>query len=258
MIKTIYNRAIAILMKKPIRLWGIGLLGAVLVAFLSMLGGTVPILGTVLSVPAQIGLLLVYLHGYRGEEIYSAQLLEIYEKKDDTWKRVVIGMLWRDLWVFIWALIPIAGIVFAIIKSYQYRLTPYILAQEPEVKPTDAIKLSKQRTKGYVGSMFGADILPYCAFFVVALVLGALARIKYIGWLFGIVLFVVTVVFVLLVKLFLGLVQAAFYEEITNPSMPAPGAGAAGTETVACPNCGAPVEKGNSFCPQCGTKMPEE
>ena len=50
----------------------------------------------------------------------------------------------------------------------------------------------------------------------------------------------------------LGLVQAAFYEEITNPSMPAPGAGAAGTETVACPNCGAPVEKGNSFCPQCG------
>ena len=33
MIKTIYNRAIAILMKKPIRLWGIGLLGAVLVAF---------------------------------------------------------------------------------------------------------------------------------------------------------------------------------------------------------------------------------
>ena len=71
-------------------------------------------------------------------------------------------------------------------------------------------------------------------------------------------LFVVTVVFVLLVKLFLGLVQAAFYEEITNPSMPAPGAGAAGTETVACPNCGAPVEKGNSFCPQCGTKMPEE
>ena len=85
----------------------------------------------------------MYLHGYRGEEIYSAQLLEIYEKKDDTWKRVVIGMLWRDLWVFIWALIPIAGIVFAIIKSYQYRLTPYILAQEPEVKPTDAIKLSK-------------------------------------------------------------------------------------------------------------------
>ena len=188
MIKTIYQRAIAVLMKKPIRLWAIGLLGAVLVGFLSLLGGFVPIIGIILTTPAEIGLLLVYLHGYRGEEIYSAQLLEVYEKKDDTWKRLVIGMLWKDLWVFIWALIPIAGIVLAIIKSYQYRLTPYILAQEPEVKPTDAIRLSKERTKGYVGAMFGADFLPYLAVSIVAMILAALARIKYIGWLFGIVM----------------------------------------------------------------------
>ena len=216
MIKTIYQRAIAVLMKKPIRLWAIGLLGAVLVGFLTLLSGLVPIIGIILTTPAEIGLLLVYLHGYRGEEIYSNQLLEIYEKKDDTWKRVVIGMLWKDLWVFIWALIPIAGIVIAIIKSYQYRLTPYILVQEPDVKATDAIKLSKERTKGYVGAMFGADILPYLAVCVVMLVLGLLARIKFIGWLFGIVLFVVVVAVALFMRLFLGLVGAAFYEELMN------------------------------------------
>ena len=254
MIKTIYQRAIAVLMKKPIRLWAIGLLGAVLVGFLSLLGGFVPIIGIILTTPAQIGLLLVYLHGYRGEEIYSAQMLEVYEKKDDTWKRLVIGMLWKDLWVFIWALIPIAGIVLAIIKAYQYRLTPYILAQEPEVKPTDAIRLSKERTKGYVGAMFGADILPYLAVGIVAMILGALARIRYIGWLFGIVLFVLVVACVLFMRLFLGLVGAAFYEELMHPTMPAPGAQAGG-EKVFCPQCGAAVDKGTAFCPSCGAKI---
>ena len=254
MIKTIYQRAIAVLAKKPIRLWAIGLLGAVLVGFLSLLGGMIPIIAIILTTPAQIGLLLVYLHGYRGEEVYAAQLLEVYEKKDDTWKRLVIGMLWKDLWVFIWALIPIAGIVFAIIKAYQYRLTPYILAQEPDVKPTDAIKVSKERTKGYVGSMFGADVLPYLAVGIVAAILGALARIKYIGWLFGIVLFVVIVACLLFMPLFLGLVQAAFYEELMNPTLPAPGE-AAGGEKVICPQCGAAVDKDTAFCPSCGTKL---
>ena len=257
MIKTIYQRAIAVLVKKPIRLWAIGLLGAVLVAFLGVLGGAVPIIGTILTTPAQIGLLMVYLHGYRGEEVYSAQLLEVYEKKDDTWKRVVIGMLWKDLWVFIWALIPVAGIVIAIIKNYQYRLTPYILVQEPEVKATDAIKLSKERTKGYVGAMFGADILPYVAVGIVVIILAALARIRFIGWLFGIVLVVVILACVLFMKLFLGLVGAAFYEELMNPTMPVPGAQNGG-ELKVCPSCGAAVEKGNAFCPQCGNKMPEE
>ena len=254
MIKTIYQRAIAVLMKKPIRLWAIGLLGAVLVGFLTLLSGFVPIIGIILTTPAEIGLLLVYLHGYRGEEIYSNQLLEIYEKKDDTWKRVVIGMLWKDLWVFIWALIPIAGIVIAIIKSYQYRLTPYILVQEPDVKATDAIKLSKERTKGYVGAMFGADILPYLAVCVVMLVLGLLARIKFIGWLFGLVLFVVVVAVALFMRLFLGLVGAAFYEELMNPTKPAEQQSAGGEKTV-CPTCGAVVDKDTAFCPSCGTKL---
>ena len=254
MIKTIYQRAIAVLMKKPIRLWAIGLLGAVLVGFLSLLSGLVPIIGIILTTPAEIGLLLVYLHGYRGEEVYSAQLMEVYEKKDDTWKRLVIGMLWKDLWVFIWALIPIVGIVFAIIKSYQYRLTPYILVQEPEVKATDAIRLSKERTKGYVGAMFGADLLPYLAVIIVAAILGALARIKYIGWLFGIVLFALIVLCLLFMKLFLGLVRAAFYEELMHPTMPAPGAANSGDKTV-CPACGAAVEKDTAFCPNCGAKI---
>ena len=250
MIKSIYARAASVLAKKPIRLWGISLLYAVLSGFLGFLGGAVPIIGICLTVPAQVGMLLVYLHGYRGEEVYTTQLLEIFEKKDDTLKRVVVGSLWKDLWILIWCLIPIVGPIFGIIKSYQYRLTPYILANEPDIKPTDAIKVSKQRTEGYVGAMFGADFLPYVIVFAVALVLLLFSKIKYIGVLFGIILFAFIVLVLLFLPLFLGLVGAAFYEEISNPSMTA-----TGVALVNCPNCGASVEEGAAFCPSCGFKM---
>ena len=254
MIKNIYARAMAVLAKKPIRLWGISLLYTVLSAYLGLLGGAVPIIGICLTVPASVGMLLVYLHGYRGEQVYTTQLLEIFEKKDDTLKRVVVGSLWKDLWILIWCLIPIVGPIFAIIKSYQYRLTPYILANEPDVKPTDAIKVSKQRTEGYCGSMFGADFLPYVIIFVVVLILLLFSRIKYIGVLFGIILFAFVALVFLFLPLFLGLVHAAFYEEINNPSMTATGAA-----LVNCPNCGAAVEEGAAFCPSCGFRMtPDE
>ncbi|MBQ9909981.1 MAG: zinc ribbon domain-containing protein [Lachnospiraceae bacterium] len=250
MIKTIYSRAISVLLKKPIRLWGISLLYAALSGFIGILGGAVPLVTICLVTPIQIGMLLIYLRGYRGEEIRSTQLLDIFERKDDTLKRVVIGTLWKDLWVFIWALIPIVGFVFAIIRSYQYRLTPYILANEPDVKPTDAYKISKERTQGYVGAMIGADLLPIGLLLAVTLVLGLFGRIRYIGVLFNIANFLIILVFVLFIGLFLGLVGAAFYEEICNPSMTA-----GGVNLVNCPNCGASVEEGAAFCPKCGFKM---
>ena len=253
MIKTIYERAIKVLLQKPIRLWGISLLYVALSIFIGALGGAVPLVAICLTTPVQIGMLLIYLRGYRGQEIRSTQLLDIFERKDDSLKRVVIGTLWKDLWIFIWALIPIVGFIFAIIKAYQYRLTPYILANEPEIKPTDAYKVSKERTQGYVGSMIGADLLPYAIILGIVLILGLFAKIKFIGVLFGIVLFLFLVAAALLLPLFHGLVGAAFYEEITNPSMTA-----GGVNLVNCPNCGAAVEEGAAFCPKCGFRMAPE
>ena len=53
--------------------------------------------------------------------------------------------------------------------------------------------------------------------------------------------------------LFSGLVQAAFYEEIKNPTIAivqtssAPG--------IFCPNCGNAVAADSAFCPNCGNKL---
>ena len=115
-----------------------------------------------------------------------------------------------------------AGIVFGTIRAYEYRLTPYILMHEPDVPITESIKVSREKTRGYKAKMFGADAL-YVVVIAHAEILLALLAIPYMrspaafsAWcsdaasLFGL--------------LFLGLVQAAFYEEITHRRV--------------CPRCG--------------------
>ena len=214
MIMAIYKRAFAILMKKPFRLWGISLLGMFLAGIAGAAFGLIPIFGLAISILFEVALTMIFLRGYRGEE--NPRAVDLFETFKDwtTIKRVLCGMGWMMLWIFLWGLIPIVGIIFAIIRTYEYRLTPYILMLEPDVKPTEAIKLSKERTKGWKGKMFGADILIVIAIYVVMLILALLIRIPVAGILFGIIEVLLIICAVALLPLFIGLVQAAFYEEI--------------------------------------------
>ncbi len=159
-------------------------------------------------------------------------------------KRVLGGMAWSTLWNFLWGLIPIVGPIFFIIKSYAYRLTPYILMTEPDVKATDAFKVSEARTYGYKGKMFGADVLVVVLFFAAYLVLGLFSAIPVLGILFTLAGLVLSIGYAALSSLYFGLIQAAFYEEITAPS-----------QAVICPKCGKPVPFGASFCASCGAPV---
>ena len=214
MIMAIYKKAFSILMQKPLRLWGISLLYVFLSCVAGLLCGiAIPILGLAVTLLLETSMTLIFLHGYRGEDVRAVNLFDCF-KDWATIKRVLCGMGWMLLWIFLWSLIPIVGIIFALIRTYEYRLTPYILVMEPDVKPTEAIKLSKQRTMGWKGKMFGADILVVVFFYVAFLILMLLSRIPYAGIVFAIILVLFVILFCLLAPLFLGLVQAAFYEEI--------------------------------------------
>lgn len=125
-------------------------------------------------------------------------------------------MAWMQLWIFLWSLIPIVGIVFGIIRMYEYRFVPYILMTRDDVKPTDAIKISKQETMGYKGKMFGADILLGAVYLGAFLVFALLGEIPYLGVLFRILWVLIAIAYGLLAPLFSGIMQAAFYVEIQN------------------------------------------
>lgn len=227
MVSSIYKKTFSVLMKRPFRLWGISLLAEFLclVAYAGFIG--VPAAAFCAALLLSASMSMIFLNSYRtGLEPKTAYLFASFKK--DRILRVLGGMAWMQLWIFLWSLIPIVGIVFGIIRMYEYRFVPYILMTRDDVKPTDAIKISKQETMGYKGKMFGADILLGAVYLGAFLVFTLLGKIPYLGVLFRILWVLISIAYGLLAPLFSGIMQAAFYVEIQNrraagpqPSAPA-------------------------------------
>ena len=227
MVSSIYKKTFSVLMKRPFRLWGISLLAEFLclVAYAGFIG--VPAAAFCAALLLSASMSMIFLNSYRtGLEPKTSYLFASFKK--DRILRVLGGMAWMQLWIFLWSLIPIVGIVFGIIRMYEYRFVPYILMTRDDVKPTDAIKISKQETTGYKGKMFGADILLGAVYLGAFLVFTLLGEIPYLGVLFRILWVLIAIAYGLLAPLFSGIMQAAFYVEIQNrraagpqPSAPA-------------------------------------
>lgn len=227
MISNLYQKTFSVLMKRPFKLWGITLLSGVLLMAVHVGFIGIPAVGFCAALLLEASMSMIYLNSYRtGLEPKTSYLLAAF-RKDRIW-RVLGGMAWMQLWIFLWSLIPIVGIVFGVIRAYEYAFVPYILMTRDDVRPTEAIKVSKAETMGYKGKLFGADLLLEGVYFVVILLLSLLSMIPYVGSVFTILRIVLTVVFGVLAPLFLGILHAAFYVEIQNrraagqqPSAPA-------------------------------------
>ena len=215
MISNLYQKTFSVLMKRPFRLWGITLLSSVLLVVVHIGFIGIPAVGFCALLLLEASMSMIYLNSYRtGLEPKTSYLLAAF-RKDRIW-RVLGGMAWMQLWIFLWSLIPIVGIVFGVIRAYEYAFVPYILMTRDDVRPTEAIKVSKAETMGYKGKLFGADLLLEGVYFVVILLLSLLSMIPYVGIVFTILRIVLTVVFGVLAPLFLGILHAAFYVEIQN------------------------------------------
>lgn len=215
MISNLYQKTFSVLMKRPLRLWGITLLSSVLLVVVHIGFIGIPAVGFCAALLLEASMSMIYLNSYRtGLEPKTSYLLAAF-RKDRIW-RVLGGMAWMYLWIFLWFLIPVVGFVFAAIRAYEYRFVPYILMTRDDVRPTEAIKVSKAETMGYKGKLFGADLLLEGVYFVVILLLSLLSMIPYVGIVFTILRIVLTVVFGVLAPLFLGILHAAFYVEIQN------------------------------------------
>lgn len=68
---------------------------------------------------------------------------------------VVKTMFFVDLYTFLWTLL---FVIPGIVKSYSYRMVPYILSESPNLSTKDAIQLSKDMTQGHKMNMFILDL----------------------------------------------------------------------------------------------------
>jgi hypothetical protein len=274
MLSKIFGNAFKVLAQKSFKLWGLSILSTVLVGLVWILFAIPLGLAIFISMLLQAGVVMMYLHAYRGEKVEGKHLFDAF-KDGKTASRTIKGIGWSNILIFLWGLIPIVGPIFAIIRSYQYSLVPYIVVTETNGDPFDAYKISKERTQGYCGQMFLADLIPCVVITVVFAILGALCQIPYAGVIFAIITAVLGIVVAFLYPFFMGLVHAGFYDEIMKNAnnAPAPVASAAPAAAKFCPNCGAPkpVQAANAcpncgyiipdpsnppkFCPECGTKL---
>ncbi len=219
MVKYIYDKVFTILGEKPFKLWGMSLLASLLSLLACLLCGVVPIAALAVSAIIELGMAMIFLAGYRGKNFDSEDLFVGFK---DFW-RCAGGMLWMALWIFIWGLIPVVGPIFAIIKAYSYRFTPYILATNKDVTAMQALKLSMAKTEGFKGKMFGADIILIAVIFVISLAytlfLGgsmdysATAAAKAVCGIFAFLFGLIQTVASVVLPLIFGLLSAAFYDE---------------------------------------------
>ena len=119
----------------------------------------------------------------------KAQVKEICFNFDYCYLNGVKVMFFRWLYQFLWTLL---FIIPGIVKSYEYRMIPYILAEQPDIDKDAAFAISRQMMDGHKWNAFVLDL-------------------SFIGWQ---LLSVVTVgiVGILYVNPYVEQTDAAFYE----------------------------------------------
>ncbi len=67
----------------------------------------------------------------------------------------VVTMLLKNIFITLWSML---FVIPGIIKSYSYSMTEFIKAEYPDVKPTQAIDISKKMTEGHKMDLFVLDL----------------------------------------------------------------------------------------------------
>lgn len=74
--------------------------------------------------------------------------------KNGNWFNVAKIMFLRNIFNFLWYLTIIGGII----KTYEYKMIPFILAENPKISTTEAFKLSKKMMKSNKWKTFILDV----------------------------------------------------------------------------------------------------
>ena len=96
----------------------------------------------------EVGKMRFFLRGFKGD-VGIGNLVSTFNSRE-YWKIVKTQFL-RAFFNLLWYLLLIIP---GIIKSYEYSMVPYILAEEPDLDPSEIISRSREITKGHKFDMF--------------------------------------------------------------------------------------------------------
>ena len=106
----------------------------------------------VIANPLIVGGKRYFLKARKQSNIKISVIREIFKKNN--WSNVAVTMLLKNIYNYLWYLTIIVGFI----KTYEYKMIPYILAENPKIEKKKAFKLSKQMMKGNKWKAFVLDI----------------------------------------------------------------------------------------------------
>ncbi len=83
-----------------------------------------------------------------------AELSNLSRGFEGNYKNVVRVLFFRDLYLLLWNLIPVAGFFIGIYKYYEYYMIPYIMGDDPDMDRDEAFALSKEMMDGQKWNTF--------------------------------------------------------------------------------------------------------
>ena len=90
---------------------------------------------------------------------------------------VVVSMLVRDVRIFLWSLLLVIP---GIIKIYEYRMVPYILAEPPELNYREVLNMSSEMMDGQKMNAFVLD-LSFIGWYLLSGITGGIAGIFWVN-----------------------------------------------------------------------------
>ena len=153
------------------------------------LGGVQGIVSFVLGGVVQMGYARYLLNQHDGQEGTVKDLFSMF----DYFKAGFLQSLLRSLFIILWSLLLVIP---GIVMSYAYAMTPFILAEHPEMTAREAIRASKDLMKGHKFDLFCLNL-------------------SFIGW---ILLCVLTAgIGFIFLSPYMNAAHAVFYRNITHP-----------------------------------------
>lgn len=126
---------------------------------MSLLSSLSPV-NMIIMGPLTLGISMVFLKIYRKEDF---QLEEVFKGFND-FARSLTAYLLIALYVFLWGLLLIIP---GIIAAISYSMTFFILAEDPQISATEAMRQSKQLMRGHKGEYFWL-LLSFIGWFIVS------------------------------------------------------------------------------------------
>ena len=120
-------------------------------AFLASTGSTLNFVQLILGGVVQLGYCKFLLKQHDGQEYAVKDLFSQF----DHFGVGFVQRLLRNLYTFLWGLLLIIP---GIVKGYSYAMTPFILADHPEMTAKQAINASKEMMDGYKEDLFVLEL----------------------------------------------------------------------------------------------------